>query len=121
MFLYPWSLLKNNDKWSTDLSPELQPMDNAHPVSFFAQNSDDATAYVQNTLQYNLKLMAAGAPNPTTHIYPKGGHAFGLCQGVKSFEQVCDWPLAARRFVQDIGVAPGFPSIPARDNDTSVD
>merc|ERR1712003_458944 len=103
-------LLKNNDKKSTDLAPELADIRKDHPPSFFCQNSDDHTAWVQGTLQYNVKMLAAGAPDPTTHIYPKGGHGFGLCQGM-AFQEVCDWPYAAKRFVQDLGVAPGFPAI----------
>ena len=79
---------------------------------FVISAQDDPCAFVQNTLQYNLHLMKAGAPMSTTHLFPKGGHGFGLCQGFKTFQQVCDWPQAARRFLQDIGAAPGFPASP---------
>jgi hypothetical protein len=37
--------------------------------------------------------------------YNKGGHGFGLCQGEKTWLEVCDWPKAAQRFLQDIGMA----------------
>ena len=38
---------------------------------------------------------------------PAGGHGFALCQGLDSEDhECCDWPKAARRFLQDVGVAP---------------
>jgi len=110
LLLYPWMLLEANNKSSTALAPELADIQKDHPVTFFAQNQDDPAAYVQNSLQYNLKLLAAGAPMSSTHLYPTGGHGFGLCQSFKTFQEVCDWPQAARRFLQDHGAAPGFPT-----------
>ena len=109
LFLYPWRVLLNNDKDSTKLAPELSGLDSDHPPSFFAQNADDPAALPQGTLQYSVQLLSHKAPPPTVHIYPKGGHGFGLCQTFKQFEEVCDWTEAARRFVQDQGAAPGFP------------
>jgi hypothetical protein len=45
--------------------------------------------------------------------YPKGGHGFGLCQGESEWLEVCDWPKAAQRFLQDLGMAKGWPATPA--------
>lgn len=122
LFMYPWKLLKNNDKSSTELAPELVVAKD-HPPSFFCQNADDTAAWVQGTLQYNVKMMAAGAPHPTTHIFPKGGHGFGVC-AMNHFEEVCDWPQAAKRFIQDLGNAPGFPTsrnaLPCEDGEASL-
>jgi len=110
LFMYAWQLLLNNNASSTSLSPELDDIEKDHPPSFFCQCTDDTTAKPQGSLLWNAKLLAAGAPPPTTHLYPKGGHGFGLCQTMKTFEEVCDWDQAAKRFMQGLGHAPGFPT-----------
>ena len=48
------------------------------------------------------------------HLYPTGGHGFALCQQFAKFEEVCDWPKAAQRFLQGHGFAPGSGSLPPR-------
>jgi acetyl esterase/lipase len=110
MFVYPWMLLENNKRTSTTISPELADIQKDHPPTFFCSNMDDNTAYPENSFQYAIKLLGAQAPKPTLHLYPKGGHAFGLCQTMKAFEEVCDWPQAARRWLQDGNFTTGFPT-----------
>ena len=81
-----------------------------HPVSAFLQNEDDGAAPVQGTLAYVQRVLSVG-DNPTSsvHVYPHGGHGFGLCQGLDAWQEMCDWPKAAQRFLQDHGMAPGWP------------
>ena len=61
---------------------------------------------------YKLKRSAARKPASALHLYPRGGHGFGLCQASTKFEQCCEWPLAAQRFLQAMGFAPNLPSAP---------
>ena len=110
LFMYAWKLLRDDNVSATDVAPELDDIQKDHPPAFFGQCTDDKTAKPQGSLLWNVKLLAAGAAPPTTHLYPKGGHGFGLCQTMKGFEEVCDWTQAARRFLQGLGMAPGFPT-----------
>ena len=111
LLLYPWMLLAGNKPGADALAPELN-VTREHPPAFFAQNLDDTTAWPENSLMYTRALREAGAPAGAVHLYPKGGHGFGLCvelDPVGGFEQCCEWPLAAQRFLQQGGWAPGFP------------
>ena len=91
------------------LADEFAGMSKDHPPSAFIQNIDDTTAPPQGTLAYAQKLLSLGL-TPVVHMYNKGGHGFGLCQGEKTWLEVCDWPKAAQRFLQDLGAATGWPS-----------
>jgi hypothetical protein len=84
-----------------------------HPPSAFIQNIDDTTAPPQGTMAYAQKLLTEFKLHPVIHMYDKGGHGFGLCQGTTTWLEVCDWPKAAQRFLQDLGMAPGWPTEPA--------
>ena len=58
-------------------------------------------------------LKLAGAPTGAVHLYPTGGHGFGLCanwQPVGGFQACCEWPLSAQRFLQQHGWALGWPT-----------
>jgi acetyl esterase/lipase len=108
IFQYPWMLLPDNKvpTWGAaySLATELDGMSKDHPPSAFIQNIDDTTAPPQGTLAYAQKLLSLGL-HPVIHMYNKGGHGFGLCQGTKDWLEVCDWPKAAQRFLQDLGMA----------------
>ena len=113
LLVYPWKLLLNNDKDALELAPELAAgVDATHPPAFFANNLDDNTAYPENSLLYVKKLHLAGAPKGSLHLYPSGGHGFGVCaelNPVGGFLQCCEFPLHALRFLQNNGMAPGWP------------
>eukprot|EP00038_Savillea_parva_P008319 m.176181 g.176181 ORF g.176181 m.176181 type:complete len:368 (-) comp14121_c0_seq1:171-1274(-) len=114
IFMYPWMLLPNNKPapWGQNysLSPDFAgQVDANHPISLFVQNLDDGTAPPQGTLTYASDLLAVKAPTPTIHLYNKGGHGFGMCQTFPTYLEVCDWPKAAQRFLQDHGFAMGWP------------
>ena len=119
---YPWMLLPENrapafgqgvarlaDEF-TDEKGGVAP--NArHPPSMFVHNVDDRTAPVAGSTVYHAKLQSVGAPASTLFLSPKGGHGFGLCQnGFPEYEEVCDWPKVAQRFLQSHGLAPGLPA-----------
>ena len=111
---YPWMLLPNNKipEWGApySLADELSGMTKDHPPSAFIQNMDDTTAPPQGTLAYAQKLVAVGSSSkPVIHIYNKGGHGYGICQGLSVWLEVCDWPKVAQRFLQDLGMALGWP------------
>ena len=61
---------------------------------------------------YLLKRSVGRTPASALHLYPTGGHGFGLCQGSTIYHQCCDWPLHAQRFLQALGMAPHLPSSP---------
>ena len=108
--LYPWMLLNKQD--STNLSAELNVTADT-PPTFIAQNMDDTTAWPENSLMYARALHLAGAGKPVVHLYPFGGHGFGVCaqlDPVGGFQQCCDWVAAFQRFMQNWGFAPGWPS-----------
>lgn len=112
--IYPWKLLLNNDANETRLAPEVSNVSAATPPVFLAQNEDDPSAHVENSLMfyYHLKRSAGRKPASALHLYPVGGHGFGLCQPSPEFMECCDWPLAAQRFLQDRGFAPNAPTKP---------
>lgn len=111
MLLYPWMLLAGNSRSSTELSPSL-PVTRDTPPAFVAQNLDDTTAFPENSLVYTRALHLAGVPPGSLHMYPSGGHGFGVCAEVDptgGFLQCCEWPFHAQRFLQNLGFAPGWP------------
>jgi acetyl esterase/lipase len=57
-------------------SPHLHVPANAPPV-FLLHAEDDASVVVENTLLLRAALLAANVP-VETHLYPDGGHGFGL-------------------------------------------
>ena len=67
---------------------------------------------VREAFYYRLKRSAGRKPASALHLYPTGGHGFGLCQGSTTYQQCCDWPLHAQRFLQALGFAPHLPSSP---------
>merc|ERR1712083_825396 len=81
-----------------------------NPPTFVAQAADDPGS--QATLKYYSRMLSNGVPSPTLHMYPKGGHGFGICQG-RAFQECCEWPLHALRFLQDNEFVPGFPAYAA--------
>lgn len=112
--IYPWKLLLNNDPSSTVLAPEVSNISAATPPIMIAQNEDDPSAHVENSLvlYYQLKRTTGRAPSSALHLFPTGGHGFGLCQAMTSNKECCEWPLAAQRFMQDGGFAPNWPTLP---------
>jgi acetyl esterase/lipase len=68
-------------------SNELQVTSNT-PPSFLIHATDDDVVPVENSLLYYQALKVNKVPTEM-HIYPAGGHGFGLANGNKSLES---WP-----------------------------
>ena len=112
MPIYPWKLLLNDDPASMQLAPEVSNVTASTPPVMIVQNEDDTCAHVENSLMfyYHLKRSPGRAASSALHLYPTGGHGFGLCQSSTAWKECCDWPLVAQRFMQDRGFAPNEPS-----------
>ena len=65
------------------LAPEVSNVSAVTPPVMIAQNEDDPSAHVENSLMfyYHLKRAAGRTPQSALHLYPSGGHGFGMCQG----------------------------------------
>lgn len=60
----------------TLFSPEKQISENT-PPAFLVHAADDKTVSVQNSILYYQSLVSKGL-KPEMHLYPEGGHGFGL-------------------------------------------
>ena len=96
--LYPGHLWLDESKFV--LNPDV-PV-NAHtPPQFVVQNEDDPVDSINNSLVYYIALRQAGVP-AEIHIYPRGGHAFGLRHDPA--KPASDWPNLAERWLRTIGI-----------------
>eukprot|EP00421_Protoceratium_reticulatum_P004632 CAMPEP_0168372608 /NCGR_PEP_ID=MMETSP0228-20121227/8367_1 /TAXON_ID=133427 /ORGANISM="Protoceratium reticulatum, Strain CCCM 535 (=CCMP 1889)" /LENGTH=351 /DNA_ID=CAMNT_0008385517 /DNA_START=35 /DNA_END=1087 /DNA_ORIENTATION=- len=113
LLIYAWKLLKDNNPSSTELAPEINVSKTTPPV-FVVASSEDTEAPPENGLMYFRKLheLAGQAAPGSVHVYPEGQHGFALCQDRLDFADCCEWPLAARRALQDLAMAPGRPPRP---------
>jgi len=76
------------------------------PPTFIVQAEDDPV-HVENATVYFLQLKAAKVP-AELHIYPEGGHGYGLR---RTELPVTTWPDAAKIWLQTIKVIPaGIPA-----------
>ena len=77
------------------------------PSMFIVQAEDDPV-HCDNALLLYLSLKQASAPASELHIYPNGGHGFGLCMhGI----DVCSWPKRAQQYLEMIKIVPGDPRV----------
>ncbi|HEV2579150.1 MAG TPA: alpha/beta hydrolase [Acidobacteriaceae bacterium] len=72
------------------------------PPTFLLQNEDDNVDNVDDALSYYIALRNAHVPTEM-HLYPKGGHAFGLR---RTKLPVTAWPQLLDTWLQSIGVTP---------------
>jgi len=96
MLIYPAYLTvpKEGDK----IAPELNITANT-PPTFLLQTEDDAIR-VECSVYYYLALKNAKVP-AEMHLYPKGGHGYGL----RATEQaVTSWPQRAEQWMRGLGV-----------------
>ncbi len=82
-------------------SPELK-VNAQTPPTFLVQTEDDKT-FVESTLYYYLALKRAGVP-AELHLYPSGGHGYGLRPSGKN---VNTWPQRATDWMRELGVLSG--------------
>ena len=83
------------------LRPDLRVTRNT-PPTFLLQNEDDHVDNVDDALSYYIALRNAGVP-AELHLYPKGGHAFGLR---RTNLPVTAWPQLVDTWLQSIGMTP---------------
>ena len=68
-----------------------------------AAAEDDATAPYQNSLQYFMHLSTnAGVKMNRVGVYPNGGHGFNICFDDEGKYEVCNWPLKAKVWLEDL-------------------
>jgi len=68
---------------------EELPVDADTPLTFFVHAHDDKTVSSSNSVNFYLKLLEAGVSSEL-HIYPNGGHGFGIRNRGLA---VASWPL----------------------------
>lgn len=92
ILIYPayLTLQKEGDK----IAPELKPSEHT-PPTFIVMTQDDSVR-VENALFYSLALKNAKVPCEL-HIYPAGGHGYGLRP---SNDSVSSWPLRAAEWLR---------------------
>jgi acetyl esterase/lipase len=83
------------------LNPDLHVTKNT-PPTFLLQNEDDHVDNVNDALSYYIALRNAGVPTEI-HLYPKGGHAFGLR---RTKLPVTAWPQLVETWLQFLGMTP---------------
>jgi acetyl esterase/lipase len=96
--LYPGHLWRDESRFV--LNPDV-PVSAHTPPQLIVQNEDDPVDSINNSLVYYIALQKAGVP-AEIHIYPKGGHAFGLRHDPA--KPATDWPRLAERWLRTIGM-----------------
>ena len=94
MLIYP-AYLATQDL--SGLAPEIK-VNAQTPPAFIAMTQDDPV-HVEGALLYGVALKRAGVPFEL-HIYPKGGHGYGLRP---SENLVSQWPQRAEGWLSTQG------------------
>jgi Esterase/lipase len=100
MVIYPGHMLEKTTK-EFELNPTI-PISGDTPPMFLLQATDDPVDTVQNSLVYFIALKKAATP-VEYHLYPKGGHAFGLRE---TNSPITHWPQLAETWLKTIGMIP---------------
>ena len=94
--IYPGHLATDDDRFNVNL-----PVTHDTPPTFLLQAEDDYVDGVNQSLVYYNALRKADVP-AEMHIYPHGGHAFGLRP---TAEPITRWPALVETWLGTIGVA----------------
>lgn len=94
---YPGHLWKEDKGFV--LNPNVTVTSNT-PPTFLLQAEDDHVDDVQHSLVYYIALKKAGVP-VEMHLYPQGGHAFGLR---RTNSAITEWPQMVERWLRTIGM-----------------
>jgi len=95
--LYPGHLWIDYEK--LELNANIRVTRNT-PPTFLAQAENDAVDNVNNSLVYYAALMKAGVP-VEMHLYPEGGHAFGLR---RTKDPITEWPQLVEKWLRAIRI-----------------
>ena len=93
---YPAYLLP---KGKQELAPDIR-VSKETPPTFFVHASDDKGVSPENSITMFLALKKAGVP-AELHVYPTGGHGFGLRPSEKS---VSTWPARCAEWMKVQGL-----------------
>ena len=97
--LYPGHLAFS--KATLELNPDIRThITPQTPPTFLLQNEDDHVDSVEDSLSYFIALKRAGIPTEL-HIYPQGGHAFGLR---RTNSPATAWPQLVETWLKSIGM-----------------
>ncbi len=96
--IYPGHMLDNTAN-EFELNPEI-PVTGKTPPTFLVHANDDPVDSVNNSVVYSAALKNAGVP-VEMHVYPHGGHAFGLRP---TKEPIADWPESMEMWLRTIGM-----------------
>ena len=99
LIIYPAYLYRDG----FTLAPEL-PVTTQTPPTFLLQAQDDKP-YVDSSLAYFIALKAAGVP-AEMHLFPDGGHGYGLRKRQKSTDA---WPDLAATWLRRVTIPPTWP------------
>jgi acetyl esterase/lipase len=109
LLLYPWCVVGSSAGWhygsncGADHNHTLSMIiTSATPPTFLCQAEDDPVR-MENSLFYYLGLKAAAAPPSELHVFPSGGHGFGLCKPEPNRE-VCTWTDRAQQWLRAQGL-----------------
>ena len=94
--IYPGYLVLKNE--GDKINPSVAVTTN-HPPTFLAMAQDDPVR-VENAVLYYLALKQAGVPSEL-HVYPTGGHGYGLR---RSEHSVTTWPDRAADWMRSRGL-----------------
>lgn len=97
MAIYPGHLATDDGK----LNPNV-PVSSKTPPTFLVQAEDDYEDGVNQSLVYYMALAKAHVA-AEMHLYPRGGHAFGLRQ---TRNPITAWPVLAKTWLETIGMLP---------------
>ncbi|MDB6039562.1 MAG: Xylanase [Verrucomicrobiales bacterium] len=96
VLVYPAYLSAKGDNHL--LRKELKVTANT-PPAFIVQTQDDGVG-VNNSIDYYIALTQAQVP-AELHLYPSGGHGYGLR---KSEKPVTQWPGQVERWLREVGI-----------------
>jgi acetyl esterase/lipase len=99
ILIYPAYLTEKDD--TTKLAPEIK-VTKQTPPAFITMTADDPV-HVESAYAYGLALKRAGI-SAELHIYPKGGHGYGLRP---SENTVSHWPDRAAEWMKSEGLLKG--------------
>ena len=99
--LYPGHMMENTQK-KHELNPYI-PVTSQTPPTFLLQAEDDPVDSVENSLVYYAALRKAGVA-VEIHLYPHGGHAFGLR---RTQFPITQWPQLVETWLKTIGIISG--------------
>lgn len=103
--IYPGHMVTHHDGIATGhLNPNIH-FSRETPPTFIVQAEDDPEDSIFSSLSYYIGLVKAHVP-AELHIYPDGGHAFGLRP---TAAPITHWPLLADAWLHRIGMLPAVP------------